>query len=67
MNGIQAAWVASMGCPGAVHSRHRASIRLSYSDDVENSIPYSMSFRTDEELPHKREIAPITPKCSHNC
>ena len=29
-------------------------------------IPYSMSFRTDYELPHNREIAPITPKCSHN-
>ena len=30
------------------------------------SIPYSMSFRTDDELPHKQEIASITLKCSHN-
>ena len=29
-------------------------------------IPYSMLFRIDEELRHKREIARITPKCSHN-
>ena len=29
-------------------------------------IPYSMLFRIDEELPHKREIARFTPKCSHN-
>jgi len=27
------------------------------------AISYSMSFRTHYELPHKREIAPITPKC----
>ena len=30
-----------------------------------NAIPYSMLFRIDEELPHKREIARITPKCIH--
>ena len=29
-------------------------------------IRYSMLFRIDEELPHKREIGRITPKCSHN-
>ena len=29
-------------------------------------IPYPMLFRINEELPHKREIARITPKCSHN-
>ena len=30
------------------------------------TIPASISSGTDYELPHKREIAPITPKCSRN-
>ena len=30
-------------------------------EEVQMGIPYSMSFRTELELPHKREIAPITP------
>ena len=39
---------------------------LRLTGTVELDIPYSMLFRIDEELPHKREIARITPKCSHN-
>ena len=31
-----------------------------------NSVPYSMLFRIDKVLPHKREMARITPKCSHH-
>ena len=38
----------------------------SHLPSIECNIPYSMLFRIDEELPHEREIARITPKCSHN-
>ena len=43
-----------------------ADVVLPFEIDAIGNIPYSMLIRIDNVLLHKREIARIKPKCSHN-
>ena len=60
-------WLGEAGRDGITSSATVSPKHLSASAEIfahTKHIPYSMSFRTDWELPHKREIALITPKCN---